>query len=44
MAAVILAVPAATPMAKPAEEMVAIVVLELAQVTRVVMTEVVPSA
>ena len=31
--AVILAVPTATPVAKPAEEIVALVVLELAQVT-----------
>jgi hypothetical protein len=34
MAAVILVFPTATPVAKPAEDMVATVVLELAQVTR----------
>ena len=32
-AAVIFAVPTATPLAKPAEDMVAIAILELAQVT-----------
>ena len=43
MAAVILVFPAATPVAKPAGDMVAIVVLELAQVTLVVMFVVEPS-
>jgi hypothetical protein len=41
--AVISAVPAATPVAKPASETVAILVSELAQVTREVMSAVEPS-
>jgi len=40
--AVILAVPAATPVAKPDEEMVAIVLSELAQVTGDVMSDIMP--
>ena len=41
--AVIMAVPAVFPAAKPAEEIATIVELELTQVTRVVMTELDPS-